>query len=646
MPSRPNFSVINHIISKSFVSLWFVYDDIDTSHVAALHRSDGDPKNRPHHRNIKTPTYVDYMEECVGNSPSLKLWKTKIGTFLAQHVLKLPGSAYRKYLLSSLPAGYALYVHRKGEPDNPRTDDRQDIKKAQKEKFENALKELAVHRLSNIWKETYYVIHSTRSTSAKFPDIGSCQPIKPSVQLPSPYTPTTQTFSSPEPPTVQYTKEFSSPRRIPLRAFVYEILRRSKTAWPALQIALCYLDAVKSKVPNAIADAKKGQGLQAAEAVLDSLFESAQLGDITETRQQKKNNIGVVVDCLTPETQISSPLSVSDSVKRLSNAGDGAAPQPCATKPSDIADADKVDEVLGRSSKRRRIPTTPNTPLPPRPSPLLCPRRMFIAALILATKFTQDRVYSNRAWAKICGLDAREVSRCERALGEALEWRLWVGKGMADEPTQFLRNFLMAEESLSRTENCSSSQLTRSLSDSAVMTGNSLNSNNLSADMRSAFALKRSSSLGDIDYSMGPRPAVSSSSSSLCPMLNDPATLVLTPVNADIDAMEDECRDHSNNTPSLVNSTATTVVSSLSDTTPFSTNEYSFNPGISGLPSPPFLSRYSPHLIHNTCDQGSIFALKPLAAAVPYGGFDPVKGYFPGLEGTLATGIEDPGLHF
>ncbi|KAF8520461.1 hypothetical protein BU17DRAFT_7474, partial [Hysterangium stoloniferum] len=55
-----------------------------------------------------------------------------------------------------------------------------------------------------------------------------------------------------------------------------------------------------------------------------------------------------------------------------------------------------------------------------------CPRRMFVAALILATKFTQDRVYSNRAWAKISGLDAREVSRCERALGEALEWRLWV----------------------------------------------------------------------------------------------------------------------------------------------------------------------------------------------------------------------------
>jgi len=62
------------------------------------------------------------------------------------------------------------------------------------------------------------------------------------------------------------------------------------------------------------------------------------------------------------------------------------------------------------------------------PSPLLCPRRAFLAALILASKFTQDKCYSNRAWAKLSGLSPREIGRCERALGEALEWRLWVGK--------------------------------------------------------------------------------------------------------------------------------------------------------------------------------------------------------------------------
>jgi hypothetical protein len=62
------------------------------------------------------------------------------------------------------------------------------------------------------------------------------------------------------------------------------------------------------------------------------------------------------------------------------------------------------------------------------PSPLLCPRRAFLASLILASKFNQDRCYSNRAWAKLSGLPAREIGRCERALGDALDWRLWVGK--------------------------------------------------------------------------------------------------------------------------------------------------------------------------------------------------------------------------
>ncbi|TFY69155.1 hypothetical protein EVJ58_g575 [Rhodofomes roseus] len=42
----------------------------------------------------------------------------------------------------------------------------------------------------------------------------------------------------------------------------------------------------------------------------------------------------------------------------------------------------------------------------------------------------QDRSYSNRAWAKLAGLPPREIGRCERAVGNVLEWRLWVGKDL------------------------------------------------------------------------------------------------------------------------------------------------------------------------------------------------------------------------
>ncbi|CEL53563.1 hypothetical protein RSOLAG1IB_06418 [Rhizoctonia solani AG-1 IB] len=60
-------------------------------------------------------------------------------------------------------------------------------------------------------------------------------------------------------------------------------------------------------------------------------------------------------------------------------------------------------------------------------SPLLDPRRVYLAAIILGSKFLLDRTYTNKTWAGVSGLDALEVGRCERTLAEVLEWRLWVG---------------------------------------------------------------------------------------------------------------------------------------------------------------------------------------------------------------------------
>ncbi|KAH6913010.1 hypothetical protein BKA70DRAFT_1097345 [Coprinopsis sp. MPI-PUGE-AT-0042] len=74
--------------------------------------------------------------------------------------------------------------------------------------------------------------------------------------------------------------------------------------------------------------------------------------------------------------------------------------------------------------------------LPPLPSPLLCPRCSFLAALIFASKFTQDKCYLNCAWAKLSGLSPCEIGRCERALGDALDWRLWVGKAAVPATTK------------------------------------------------------------------------------------------------------------------------------------------------------------------------------------------------------------------
>ncbi|KAB5594515.1 hypothetical protein CTheo_1998 [Ceratobasidium theobromae] len=57
-------------------------------------------------------------------------------------------------------------------------------------------------------------------------------------------------------------------------------------------------------------------------------------------------------------------------------------------------------------------------------SPLLDPRKLLLAALMLSTKMLHDHAPNNRAWARVCGLDARDVNACERALGQALNWEL------------------------------------------------------------------------------------------------------------------------------------------------------------------------------------------------------------------------------
>jgi len=57
---------------------------------------------------------------------------------------------------------------------------------------------------------------------------------------------------------------------------------------------------------------------------------------------------------------------------------------------------------------------------------LQCGRRMFLAALILASKYLQDRNYSARAWSKISGLNTQEINQNEMAFLLAVNWRLHI----------------------------------------------------------------------------------------------------------------------------------------------------------------------------------------------------------------------------
>lgn len=62
-----------------------------------------------------------------------------------------------------------------------------------------------------------------------------------------------------------------------------------------------------------------------------------------------------------------------------------------------------------------------------------CGRRMFLASVILASKFLQDRNYRNSAWAKISGLPVREINAAEMVFMKLIDCNLYISKATFDQ---------------------------------------------------------------------------------------------------------------------------------------------------------------------------------------------------------------------
>lgn len=60
---------------------------------------------------------------------------------------------------------------------------------------------------------------------------------------------------------------------------------------------------------------------------------------------------------------------------------------------------------------------------------LQCGRRMFLSALILASKYLQDRNFTARAWSKITGLPAKEIVSNESVFLAKVSWNLHMKEG-------------------------------------------------------------------------------------------------------------------------------------------------------------------------------------------------------------------------
>lgn len=80
-----------------------------------------------------------------------------------------------------------------------------------------------------------------------------------------------------------------------------------------------------------------------------------------------------------------------------------------------------------------------NTKIPKGRSPQLrCGRRTFLAAIILASKFSQDRNYSLHTWSKISGLPEKELFDNELQFLKAVNWKLFVSHSIYQKWCQIL----------------------------------------------------------------------------------------------------------------------------------------------------------------------------------------------------------------
>ncbi|KAK2765125.1 hypothetical protein FQN54_008824 [Arachnomyces sp. PD_36] len=70
-----------------------------------------------------------------------------------------------------------------------------------------------------------------------------------------------------------------------------------------------------------------------------------------------------------------------------------------------------------------------------------CGRRMFLSALILASKYLQDRNYSARAWSKISGLDTQEINENELTFLKAVGWRLHISESIFQKWTEIVLKY-------------------------------------------------------------------------------------------------------------------------------------------------------------------------------------------------------------
>ncbi|KAI9266469.1 cyclin-domain-containing protein, partial [Phascolomyces articulosus] len=77
---------------------------------------------------------------------------------------------------------------------------------------------------------------------------------------------------------------------------------------------------------------------------------------------------------------------------------------------------------------------------------MCCGRRMFLASLMVSSKYLHDKNYRNRAWAKISGLDIDEINAAELAFLRLIDYKLYVSKPTFDKWYTLLHGYVQKHQ--------------------------------------------------------------------------------------------------------------------------------------------------------------------------------------------------------
>ncbi|KAK0561440.1 PHO85 cyclin-5 [Tilletia horrida] len=257
-------------------------------------------------------------------------------------------------------------------------------------------------------------------------------------------------------------KNCTSCPQLPLDIFVRECLRRTLTSCTTLRVALLYCFRARKAVTKARLEFEEGRYGDAAElsAGLTTRFDLPELQpylsvaddipDGSDFDAQKgyflagHDTATALNPSLASSSSVSGPSVSSTPTGSPRHEMDLLSPplsqgsphyyeskkcDPIGENNSNAAEAaDEVAEARHPNSPVRFCLDNFDAAFPRFNFPIiLCGRRMFMIAILIATKFTHDRTTSNRAWSGMSGLGDAELSAMERRFLAAIDYNLYVG---------------------------------------------------------------------------------------------------------------------------------------------------------------------------------------------------------------------------